>query len=394
MNNSVFDQVTHRRGTGCVKWDEAPNDKTLPLWVADMDFEVAPAIRQAVVERAVHGIYGYTLVEEGYYNAVIQWFKRRHGWMIERQSMLYTSGVVPALSCIIRAATMPGERVLILTPVYNCFFSSIRNNGCEPSESALVVGCDGRYSVDWQDFEQRCADSKTTLFLLCNPHNPGGRVWTKEELQHMGEICRRYGVLVVSDEIHNELVMPGYHYTPFAVATAGHEGQCVVCTAASKAFNIAGLQMANIVCTDAALRRRIDRAININEVCDVNPFGPIATIAAYNESEEWLDALLPYISDNYKLLCSRIASSQVLSCLIPMPLEGTYLAWVNATALCQRLGTNAEGLEQWLMDHANVWFNAGTLYGAAGEGYLRINLACSRATLSEALDRVEAALAT
>ena len=210
-----FDELTERRGTGCVKWDECPNEDVIPLWVADMDFKAAPAIMEAVSKRAEQGIFGYTFVDDSYYDAVISWFHRRHNWTIRQEEILYTTGVVPAMSVAIKALTMPGEKVLILSPDYNCFFSSVRNNGCEVLETGLKRVGD-TFEVDWEDFETKCADEKTTVFLLCNPHNPTGRVWTAEELNRMNEICLRHHVKVVSDEIHCELIMPGCKFQPFA----------------------------------------------------------------------------------------------------------------------------------------------------------------------------------
>ena len=205
-----FDKLIERRNTGCVKWDECPNSDIIPMWVADMDFAVAPAIQEAVCQRAEHPIYAYTLVGDDYYDAIIRWFQRRHQWTITREHILYTIGVVPAVSCTLQALTMAGEKVVMLSPDYNCFFSSIRNSGCEVSESVLQFShSNNRFEVDWTDFEVRCADEKTTVFLLCNPHNPTGRVWHRDELQRMSDICRRHHVRIVSDEIHCELIMPG-----------------------------------------------------------------------------------------------------------------------------------------------------------------------------------------
>jgi cystathionine beta-lyase len=384
-----FDQPVNRRGTNCVKWDE--HEDVIPLWVADMDFRVAPAIQKAVEQRAAQGIYGYTLVPEAYYQSVISWFHRRHNWDIRRADMLYTTGVVPAISCVIKALTLPGEKVLMLTPVYNCFFSSIRNNGCEVLESELeargaryeVRGarCEvrgARYEVNWQDFEEKCADEKTSVFLLCNPHNPVGRVWTRPELQQLSDICHRHGVTIISDEIHGELIMPGQTFVPMGTVTA----DAIVCNSPSKSFNTAGLQMANIICRDPALRRRIARAININEVCDVNPFAPPSVMAAYDESEEWLDQLCLYIYHNYKALVAFMADR--LPQLSVTPLEGTYLAWVDVSAL----GLSSDALTGQLLQRAHVQVSSGTLYGAAGEGFIRINLACPRAQLMEGLERI------
>ena len=233
-----FDKIISRRGTNCVKWDEFTDPDTIPLWVADMDFETAPSVQQALLKRMQHGCFGYTLVPESYYNATIQWFQHRHGWSIERPSFIYTSGVVPAISAIIKAVTSPGDKVLVQTPVYNCFFSSIRNNGCTLAENPLKME-GNRYEVDWQDFEAKCADPSVKVFLLCNPHNPAGRVWTCKELVQMGNICLKHGVFVISDEIHCEFVMPGHTYTPFASISEDFAMNCAVCLSPSKAFNIA-----------------------------------------------------------------------------------------------------------------------------------------------------------
>lgn len=370
-----FDEPVVRRGTNCVKWDETADSDIIPMWVADMDFRVAPAIQKALEDRVAHGVFGYNIVPESYYEAVISWFRRRHQWEISRESILYTTAVVPAVSCVIKALTMPGEKVLILSPAYNCFFSSIRNNGCEVLESPLA----SEFKVDWQDFEQKCADEKTTLFLLCNPHNPCGRVWTREELQRMYDICHRHGVTVISDEIHCELIMPGYEFVPFGTVT----DDCVVMNSPSKNFNTAGLQIANIICTNPEWRRRIDRAININEVCDVNPFGIVALQAAYNDSEDWLDALNLYLWENYKTLCDFFARE--MPQLKVTRLEGTYLVWVDHSAL----GISTDEFFNRLLNEGHVWVSAGTMYGPqTGEGFIRINIACPRSQLNEALRRI------
>lgn len=381
-----FDRVVPRRHSGSYKWDAIPED-TLPLWVADMDFEVAPAIKQALAKRVGHGIFGYTQVDDDYYEAVISWFSRRHQWQIRRQWMLYTSGVVPAISCSIKALALPGEKVLVQTPVYNCFFSSIRNQGCEVLESRLLRK-DDSYVIDWDDFERKCTDEKTTVFLLCNPHNPAGRVWTRDELEKIGTICRRHHVFVISDEIHCELTMPGFTFTPFAAVGEVNLANSVTLNSPSKSFNTAGLQIANIICEDDEVRRRIDRVINIYEVCDVNPFGPVALKAAYNESEGWIDALNDYIYGNYQLLRSVFASDLPLVEVIR--LEGTYLAWVDIRGL----GMSSGAVTEKLLHNGHVFVSDGTLYGKdAGEGYIRINLACPRAVLKEGLNRIVRALA-
>lgn len=378
-----FDELVERRGTGCVKWDESPNPDVIPLWVADMDFKAAPAILEAVKKRAEHGVFGYTVVGEDYYEAIISWFQRRHDWDIRREEILYTTGVVPAMSVAIKALTMPGEKVLILSPDYNCFFSSVRNNGCEVLETVLRRIGD-TFEVDWEDFEAKCADEKTTVFLLCNPHNPCGRVWTRDELAHMNDICLKHNVKVVSDEIHCELVMPGYQFQPFAAVSEQCRQNCVILNSPSKSFNIAGLQAANIICSRPDWRRRLDRAININEVCDLNPFGPVGLIAAYNESEDWLDALNQYLWGNYQALCNFAAQNlpQWKICR----LEGTYLPWIDITATNMRSQAYCDRL----LNEAKVWVNPGTMYGPhSGEGYIRLNIACPRSRLLEALERIK-----
>lgn len=375
-----FDKQISRRGTDSYKWDSAKSEDVLPMWVADMDFHTAPAIVDALRHRVEHGIFGYTRVPDSYYQAVTNWFARRHNWTIDRKWIIYTSGVVPAVSAIIKALTKPGDKVLVQTPVYNCFFSSIRNNGCEITTSPLVhIG--NTFIIDYDDLERKVADPKVKVMLLCNPHNPAGRVWRREELIRIGEICIRHGVTVVSDEIHCELVFPGHHYTPFASISDEFLQNSVTCISPSKAFNIAGLQIANIVCADAGRRAQIDRAINDNEVCDVNPFGVIATQAAYNEGEEWLNRLIEYLHTNY-LYMQEFCREHLPDFPITV-LEGTYLVWMD----CRKLGMASEELEQQLIDKAGLWLNAGTMYGAEGEGFMRWNIACPRATLTEGLNR-------
>ncbi len=380
MKTYNFDEIIPRRGTNSVKWDSLSHPDVLPLWVADMDFRTAPGIIQALQQRVEHGIFGYTHVPDEYYEAVNQWFTRRHGWSIRKEWIIYTSGVVPALSAIIKALTVSGDKVIVQTPVYNCFFSSIRNNGCETVCSPLLrMG--NTYKMDFDDLEQKASDPQAKLLLLCNPHNPAGRVWTREELQRVGEICLRHHVVVVSDEIHCELTYPGHDYTPFASLSETFSKHSVSCISPSKAFNIAGLQIANIVTANEDMRSSIDRAININEVCDVNPFGVIATIAAYNEGEEWLDALRVYLYDNY--LFMKAFCKEHLPDFPIMDLEGTYLAWMD----CSCLHLPSETLEQQLVEKAGIRLNAGAMYEAPEEGFMRWNLACPRQQLAEALNR-------
>ena len=378
-----FDQLLNRRGSHSVKWDEPEQEGVIPMWVADMDFMAAPAIQEALRKRVEHGVFGYTLVPDAYYDAIVNWFGRYHHWTIDRQDIIYTTGVVPAISCAIQALTMGGENVLIQTPVYNCFFSSIRNSGSNIVENPLKRQGD-TYVIDFDDFERKCADEKTTAFLLCNPHNPAGRVWTKEELTRMNDICMRHHVRVIADEIHCELVMPGYTFTPFASISEACRDNSVTLNSPSKSFNIAGLQIANIICHDPAMRRRINRQVNINEVCDVNPFGVEALMAAYNDSRDWLVALNDYLWENYQALC-RFCEEQLPQWKV-LKLEGTYLPWVDITAT----GMTSDALADLLLSEAKVMVNSGTMYGAqTGEGYIRLNIACPRARMLEGLERIK-----
>lgn len=381
-----FDTVIPRRGTDSCKWDTPAQEDVLPMWVADMDFRTAPAVIEALQRRVAHGIFGYTKVPDAYYNAIGGWFARRHGWRIDRRWIVCTTGVVPALSAVIKALTKPGDRVIVQTPAYNCFFSSIRNNGCELSSNGLSYR-DGRYTVDFEDLEAKAADPKAKLLLLCNPHNPVGRVWTPEELRRMGEICLRHGVLVVADEIHCELTYDGHDYTPFASLSEEFLRHSVTCNSPSKAFNLAGMQIANIVAADEGVRRRIDRAVNDNEVCDVNPLGVAALTAAYNEGAEWLDALRAYLRENYRFL--RGYFQEHLPQYAVLPLEGTYLAWID----CRAAGTGSERLAERLLDQGRLMVSPGTLYGPGGEGFIRLNIACPQRTLAEGLERLRKVLA-
>ena len=379
-----FSRPTDRRGTDSYKWDSAPEADIIPLWVADMDFETFPAITEALQRRVAHGIFGYTRVPEAYYEAVCRWFKKRHGWHINREDIIYTSGVMPAVSAVIKALTLPGDQVIVQGPVYNCFFSSIRNNGCEMVSNSLIYNKEElRYEIDFYDLERKLKHERARLMLLCNPHNPGGRVWTRDELTRVAELCRKYGVRVVSDEIHCELTLYDNEYVPFGSLPDELSRDSITCCSPSKAFNTAGLQIANIVCRDAEVRNRIDRAININEVCDVNPFGVIALQAAYSdEGYEWLTQLRKYISANYDLLLERFAR-ELPKCKV-MRMEGTYLAWID----CSELHISSDEIEKMLMHENKVWVNAGSMYGAEGAAFIRINMACTSELLNEGITRI------
>ncbi|MDE6081177.1 MAG: pyridoxal phosphate-dependent aminotransferase [Muribaculaceae bacterium] len=381
-----FENLPDRRGSGSYKWDSTDLEDVIPLWVADMDFRTAPVIIDALRRRVDHGVFGYVKVPDRYYEVLEEWMSRRHGLRFNREEVIYTSGVVPAISATIKALSdEEHDGVVVHTPVYNCFFSSIRNNRCRIVESPLLrkdVG-EGKftYEIDFDDLERKLSDPRNSLLLLCNPHNPAGRCWSREELARMGEICKKHNVTVISDEIHCELVMPGYTFTPFAVAS---DAPCVTLNSPSKAFNTAGLQIANIITPDAERRARIDRAINDNEVCDVNPFGVAGLIAAYTGGEPWLAELIDYLHDNYEYLC-RTLREQLPWCKVT-ELEATYLPWVDVRSL----GMESEKIEEYLVENHRVWINAGEMYGK--DGYIRINIATSRAMLAEGLQRMIAGL--
>lgn len=383
MTEYNFDEIIDRRDTDCVKWDEtAPG--VIPMWVADMDFRSAPAVVEAVERRAAHGVYGYTYVRDSYYDAVIGWFERRHGWKIaDRSHILYTTGVVPALSAALYAIDAGERGVVLTTPVYNCFFSSVRNTRGRLVELPLDYdAATGRYSLDFDRLRLVFANCRGGAFVLCNPHNPVGRIWSDAELEQIATLARDAEITVVADEIHCELTLPGLDYTPFAPVAERVGCRWVALSSPSKAFNTAGLRQANIVCADPDLRARIDRAINDMEICDVGPFGVDALIAAYNHGAGWLDALREYIAGNFSELTAVFGSE--LPALTITPLEATYLAWVNIAPL----GQDSDRIAALLESEAGVKVSAGSIYGEAGKQFIRINLATPRATLREGLKRI------
>ena len=379
-----FDQCPDRRGTESVKWDLYPG--TLPMWVADMDFAVAPEIREALQKRLDHGVFGYELVPDDYYEIMGRWFASRHGWEgIGRENMVPTTGVIAAYSAAIKAMTVPGDKVMVMTPCYNAFFPAIRNNKCVQLDCPLRFN-GKQYIVDWDLFEQ-CAGQARVL-LLCNPHNPVGRVWTREELLLMAEICRRNGVFVISDEIHCELTYPGHDYTPWATLPAEYVKNSVSCISPTKAFNIAGIQIANIYAAEPDILKKMDRAINDNECCDVNIFGVTALKAAYGKGGPWLDALRNYLYHNARTVCCFL-EDELPGVVVP-PLEGTYLMWLDCR-WALRHGEPLEGFSErlaaFLREKHGLTLSTGTIYGAAGEGFERLNIACPRTRLLDGLER-------
>ena len=386
-------EYINRKNSDCYKWDSECAEGCLPLWIADMDFKAAKPIREAMQRRLDHGVFGYSIVPQANYDAVASWFSRRHGWNgINRDNLLYTTAVVPAISAIFaalqlrmaeyrRKAGKPTEneplRVLTFTPAYNCFFSCIENMGCELVPSPLVL-VNNRFEINWADVESKAKEAD--VFLLCNPHNPTGRVWSREELERLAAIMRREHLFVLSDEIHCEFAFPGHAYTPFASIVINDTDFCV-CTSASKAFNIAGLLCANIFVPNKELFAQVNHALEVHEVNGLNPFGLVAQVAAYNESEAWLDELNEQVYKNFCYLRDFLHAE--LPMLHIHETEGTYLAWVNISALHM----SAEQFCHDLAQKAHVLFNPSEMYGA--ENYVRINLATSHEVLAEALNRLK-----
>ena len=375
-----FDRPVDRRNTGSLKWDV--QDGELPMWVADMDFQTAPAVREAIRARAEHGIFGYSIVPEEWYRAYISWWKNRHGFGMERDWLIFCTGVVPAISSMVRKLTTPAEKVLLMTPVYNIFFNSILNNGRQVLESRLVY--DGtEYHIDFEDLERKLADPQTTLMLLCNPHNPIGKIWDRETLERIGVLCRKHHVVVVSDEIHCDLTAPGRDYVPFASVSEDCRDNSVTCIAPTKAFNIAGLQTAAVCVPNSVLRHKVWRGLNTDEVAEPNAFAVDATIAAFTKGGEWLDALRAYLEDNKALVKEFV--KRELPGLHVVPSEATYLLWVNLG----RGETSAEDVAEFIRRKTGLYLSAGNPFGGDGGRFLRLNAACPRTVLEDGLSRLK-----
>ena len=385
MNKYNFDEIIPRKGTHSYKWDYNKTENLLPMWVADMDFRAAPAIVEALANRVQHGVYGYTKVPTEYFEAVTSWFKRRHQFHIENDWIVVAAGVVPAISAVIKSLTVAGDQVMIQTPVYNRFPSCIRNAKCEVVENVLVYK-DGLYSIDFEDFEKKASNPLCKAFVLCNPHNPVGRVWSKEELIRMGEICIQHGVTVISDEIHCDLINPGFKHIAFSSISKTFLENSVTTFSPSKSFNLAGLQVANIIAAKDDLRQKIDTVMKVSELYELNPFAVEGLMAAYNKSEQWLDALNEYLFENYKYLKNFFEKE--LPQFKVLPLEGTYLVWVDITSS----GLSSAEVAKLLLEKQNLWISHGTLYGDSGEGFIRINIGCPKELVIQGLKKIKAVL--
>ncbi len=388
--NLNFDAVPDRRGTKCLKYDFAvrrgrPAD-VLPLWVADMDFKISSFIEDALVRQAQHAIYGYTESDDAYFDAVQQWMLRHHGWQVRPEWLQKTPGVVFAIAVAVKACTEPGDAVLIQQPVYYPFSEVIADNGRKVVSSDLVLDEEtGHYEIDFADLERKIADNHVKLFLLCSPHNPVGRVWSREELLQLGRICRRHGVTVFSDEIHADFVWQGQHLV-FAAVDPAFAAFTITATAPSKTFNIAGLQVSNVFIADADLRESFRHAYNASGYSQLNAAGIIAAEAAYRDGETWYEAVKAYIQENIAYMRSFIQTR--LPQLRMIEPEGTYLVWVDFRGL----GMDNDALEDLIVNKAGLWLDSGAIFGGVGEGFQRFNVACPRATLTKALERLEGSL--
>ena len=375
-----FDRLVDRRNTGSLKWDVAEGE--LPMWVADMDFQTAPCVRDAIRARAEHGVFGYSIVPEEWYQAYIGWWRDRHGFTMEPEWLIFCTGVVPAISSMVRKLTTPAEKVLLMTPVYNIFFNSSLNNGRQPLEGGLVY--DGMsYRVDFEDLERKLADPQTTLMLLCNPHNPIGKIWDRETLARIGALCRKHHVVVISDEIHCDITAPGTEYVPFASVSEDCRDNSVTCIAPTKAFNIAGLQTAAVSIPNPVLRHKVWRGLNTDEVAEPNAFAVDAAIAAFTKGGEWLDALRAYLEDNKVFVREFI--ERELPQLHVVASEATYLLWVDLG----REECSAEEAAEFIREKTGLYLSAGNPFGGDGGRFLRLNTACPRAVLEDGLARLK-----
>ena len=374
-----FDTPINRRNTNSLKWDVAENE--LPMWVADMDFATAPEIQAAIRQRASHGAFGYSVVPDEWYQAYIDWWQRRHNFAIQKDWLVFCTGVVPAISSTVRKLTTPAEKVLIQTPVYNIFFNSILNNGRQVLESSLKYSSD-RYEIDFEDLERKLSDPQTSLMILCNPHNPVGKIWDREALQRIGDLCWKYHVVVLSDEIHCDLTDPGMEYIPFASVSEKCRENSITCIAPTKAFNLAGLQTAAVMVPNSSLRHKAWRALNTDEVAEPNAFAMDAAIAAFSEGEAWLDELRKYLYENKKRTVAyvqeKIPQIRVVSS------HATYLLWLD----CSKITGTASEIAEYIRNKTGLYLSEGSQFGSCGEKFLRMNIACPRVTLEDGLERL------
>ena len=384
--NLDFDKVIDRRNTRCLKYDFAkrrgmPED-VLPLWVADMDFATSSYIEDALIERAKHGIFGYSEVQTPYFEILANWLKKHHNWDVQEKWLIKTPGVVFALAMAVKAYTEIGESVLIQAPVYYPFYEVIRDNGRKIVENELYLGDDNRYHIDFEDFEDKIISEKVRLFILCSPHNPVGRVWTAEELVKLGDICVKHGVIVVSDEIHADFVFKGRHHV-FASLKKEFENISITCTSPSKTFNLASIMMSNIFIPNHELKRKFRKELDAAGTSQLGIMGLVACEAAYSKGEEWYRSMIEYVRKNIEFTKEYIAENILDVSMIDI--EGTYLVWLDF----HKTGLSAEELDRRIILNAKLWLDSGKIFGKCGEGFQRINVACPRSILKEALDRIK-----
>lgn len=383
--NLDFDTIIDRKNTDCLKYDFAkrrgmPED-VLPLWVADMDFKTSSYVEDALAERARHGIFGYSESQTPYFEIVRDWMKRHHDWEVKEPWLIKTPGVVFALAMAVKAYTEPGDGVLIQSPVYYPFSEVIEDNGRRIVSNTLVLGEDHKYHIDFEDFERQIKENQVKLFFLCNPHNPVGRVWTTEELTRLGDICLKYQVTVVSDEIHSDFIFRGRHQV-FADLKREYADITVTCTAPSKTFNLAGLLLSNIFISNRELRHKFRQQVNAAGISQLSPFGLVACETAYTQGEEWYQAMLAYVAENIAFTKEYVEKH--LPGVEMVGHEGTYLVWLDF----RKTGLSVEELEDLIVNRAKLWLDSGKIFGKSGEGFQRINVACPRQILEEALHRI------
>lgn len=387
--NYNFDEIIDRRGTNSIKYDFAvergkPKD-IVPLWVADMDFKAPPAVIEVLTKSVQHGIFGYSEHKEGYFDAIYHWYQTRFDWEIQPDWLVKTPGVVYAIATAIRALTDEEDAIIIQQPVYYPFSQSILANNRKLINNSLVYK-DGAYHMDFDDFEEKIVKNKVKLFILCSPHNPVGRVWTKEELTFLGDICIKHGVIIVSDEIHADFVYPGNQHFVFANLKAEYLNNSIICSAPSKTFNIAGLQVSNIFIANQEIRKKFQREIARTGYSQLNTVGLIACQAAYENGAQWLEQLKEYLAGNLDFVRKFLADHLPQIKLVEP--QGTYLVWLDF----QALNLEEEQLEDLIINKANLWLDSGTMFGREGKGFQRINIACPRATLKKALLQLEQAI--
>lgn len=374
-----FDKVVDRRSTASLKWDVKENE--LPMWVADMDFETVPAVTEALAERVRHGVFGYNIVPLEWYDAYKKWWGVRYGFDINRNWMIFCTGIVPAISNMVRSLTKEGDKVLLQTPVYNIFFNCILDNGRQVLESPLIY--DGEsYKIDFERLESDLSDPETSLMILCNPHNPVGRIWKREDLERIGKLCLKYGVTVIADEIHCDLTDPGKEYVPFASVSEDCGMNSVTCVAPTKTFNIAGIQTAAVIVPSESLRRKVKRGFDTDELSEPNSFAVTAAVAAYSHGEKWLEGLRHYIFENKKRVCEFLEKELPEISLTKS--EATYLLWLD----CGRVTDNTDFLARFIREETGLFLIRGGAYGSGGEAFLRLNAACPRELLDDGLKRL------